>query len=172
MAAPAPREMPSDGLKIGDLARRLDMAPSAIRFYEDRGLLAPRRTAGGTRRYGAADVERLRLIRELAALDLPLDLVRDLVAARPRSDTGDDAARRLDDALGGLWAEVERKMRAARFLLDRLAAARSLNHRCLGCRKPPRADTCAACPASAMMLGHDLVRFYWDRGAGDEPAEG
>jgi len=159
---PAPRA-PETGLKIGALAAQLEMAPSAIRFYEDQGLISPRRSPGGTRSYDAEDAERLRLIRELVALDLPLGLVRELVAARPGSATGDEAARQLDDHLGTLWAEVERKMRASRFLLDRLAAARSLNHRCFGCRQTSDTKTCAACPASAMMLSHDMVRFYWGR---------
>jgi MerR family transcriptional regulator/heat shock protein HspR len=43
-----------------------------LRVYERRGLLAPERTEGGTRRYSEADVERLVRIREL--LDAGLNL--------------------------------------------------------------------------------------------------
>lgn len=43
-----------------------------LRIYEARGLVAPQRTAGGTRRYSSADVSRLRRIAEL--LDAGLNL--------------------------------------------------------------------------------------------------
>ncbi|MBK0420195.1 MerR family transcriptional regulator [Leucobacter sp. CSA1] len=43
-----------------------------LRVYEARGLLAPERTPGGTRRYSAGDVERLRRI--AALLDAGLNL--------------------------------------------------------------------------------------------------
>jgi DNA-binding transcriptional MerR regulator len=46
---------------IGDLVRELDVSARAIRFYEDRGMLAPQR-AGGNRVYGARDLARLKLI--------------------------------------------------------------------------------------------------------------
>jgi len=39
--------------------------PQTLRTYERKGLLKPARTAGGTRRYSARDVERVRLIQEL-----------------------------------------------------------------------------------------------------------
>lgn len=39
--------------------------PQTLRTYERKGLLRPKRTAGGTRRYSERDVERVRLIQEL-----------------------------------------------------------------------------------------------------------
>lgn len=41
------------------------MTPQALRMYEDRGLLQPDRTAGGTRRYSQDDLDRLRRIGQL-----------------------------------------------------------------------------------------------------------
>ena len=43
-----------------------------LRVYERRGLVAPGRTAGGTRRYSTDDVDRLRRIRDLLAAGLNL----------------------------------------------------------------------------------------------------
>jgi len=62
-----------------------------LRVYERRGLLAPERTEGGTRRYSEADVERLVRIRELldAGLNLAgIGMVLDLEAenAQLRAD--------------------------------------------------------------------------------------
>ena len=39
--------------------------PQTLRTYERKGLLKPARTAGGTRRYSAKDVDRVRLIQDL-----------------------------------------------------------------------------------------------------------
>src|SRR5260370_7248612 len=39
--------------------------PQTLRQYEDKGLVRPKRTPGGTRLYSEADVERLRIIQRL-----------------------------------------------------------------------------------------------------------
>lgn len=46
-------------LSIVDLARRTGIAVSAIRFYEDKGLVHPIRSGGGQRRFLRADIRRL-----------------------------------------------------------------------------------------------------------------
>ena len=51
--------MPASGLSIGDLATRTGLAVSAIRFYEDHGIVKPLRNDGGHRRYGRHDIRRL-----------------------------------------------------------------------------------------------------------------
>ena len=43
--------------------------PQTLRTYERKGLIKPARTAGGTRRYSAKDVDRVRLIQELTQGD-------------------------------------------------------------------------------------------------------
>ena len=57
---------------ISVTAELVGMGVQTLRIYEARGLLAPARTAGGTRRYSVADVERLRRI--AALLDAGLNL--------------------------------------------------------------------------------------------------
>ena len=42
--------------------------PQTLRMYERRGLLAPKRTSGNTRRYSERDIERIRAIQELTQL--------------------------------------------------------------------------------------------------------
>lgn len=52
----------TDGyLRIGDLAKQFDVTLRTLRFYEDKGLLHPRRE-GTTRLYSPRDVTRLKLI--------------------------------------------------------------------------------------------------------------
>lgn len=49
-----------------------DVAPQMLRVYEQRGLLSPERTPGGTRRYSGQDVDRIREITSLLADGLNL----------------------------------------------------------------------------------------------------
>jgi DNA-binding transcriptional MerR regulator len=65
-------------MKVSELARRAGVAPSAVRFYEQSGVLpyAPRR-ANGYREYGASELARLRLVVALRRLGLaPVDAGR------------------------------------------------------------------------------------------------
>ena len=57
---------------ISVAADLVGMAPQTLRLYEDRGLLDPARTAGGTRRYSQDDLDRLRRIGELLGNGLNL----------------------------------------------------------------------------------------------------
>ena len=52
------------------------MHPQTLRIYEMRGLVAPGRTEGNTRRYSEADIALLRHIQELTQLGLNLAGVR------------------------------------------------------------------------------------------------
>ena len=50
--------------------------PQTLRIYERRGLIAPYRTPGGTRRYSESDLERLRAIQTLTQAGVNLEGVR------------------------------------------------------------------------------------------------
>jgi DNA-binding transcriptional MerR regulator len=57
---------------ISVAADLVDMGVQTLRLYEARGLLEPDRTEGGTRRYSANDLDRLRRIGELVDAGLNL----------------------------------------------------------------------------------------------------
>ena len=63
---------------IGDLAREFDVTPRTIRFYEDQGLLAPRRE-GQRRIYTPRDRARLKLTLRGKRLGLTLSEIRELI---------------------------------------------------------------------------------------------
>ena len=63
---------------ISELAQEFDVTPRAIRFYEDQGLLAPRRE-GQRRIYTARDRTRLKLTLRGKRLGLTLSEIRDLI---------------------------------------------------------------------------------------------
>src|ERR671934_77587 len=88
---------------ISIAAELVGMHPQTLRIYESKGLIRPKRTAGNTRLYSDADLDRLRLIQQLttelglnlAGVEHVLRLQDELVRMR----------RRLD--------RMEREMRAA-----------------------------------------------------------
>lgn len=57
---------------ISVAAELVGMGVQNLRLYEARGLLEPERTAGGTRRYSANDLDRLRRIGDLLGAGLNL----------------------------------------------------------------------------------------------------
>jgi MerR family redox-sensitive transcriptional activator SoxR len=78
-------------MKIGELARRASLNPSAIRYYEKLGLLAPPQRLGGQRRYPSDALDRVLLIRfatdmgfTLGEIKLFLSGLRDNTPVGPR----------------------------------------------------------------------------------------
>jgi MerR family copper efflux transcriptional regulator len=68
-------------MKIGELAAKTAMAPSAIRFYEQSGLLPPvERGANGYRVYSEVVLERLLVIQMAQNLGFSLDAMRSVFA--------------------------------------------------------------------------------------------
>jgi MerR family transcriptional regulator/heat shock protein HspR len=65
------RERPRYMISVA--ADLVGMHPQTLRIYESKGLIRPKRTAGGTRLYSDADVERLQLIQQLTT-ELGLNL--------------------------------------------------------------------------------------------------
>jgi MerR family copper efflux transcriptional regulator len=67
-------------MRISELAERVGVPATTLRFYETAGLLAPERTAAGYRVYDEEAVDRLDFIRAAKHLGLPLDEVAELLA--------------------------------------------------------------------------------------------
>jgi DNA-binding transcriptional MerR regulator len=64
---------------ISELASELDISPSAIRFYEEKGLILPRRSAGNQRVYTKKDRARLKLILRGKRFGATLDEIAEMV---------------------------------------------------------------------------------------------
>jgi MerR family transcriptional regulator, heat shock protein HspR len=86
---------------ISVAAELVGMHPQTLRIYESKGLIRPKRTAGNTRLYSEADVERLRLIQRLtnelglnlAGVEHVLRLQDEVVRMRRRLDRMEREAR-------------------------------------------------------------------------------
>ena len=115
--------MPSE-LTIGEVASRSGVAPSALRFYEEEGLLVSRRTTGNQRRYERAVLRRIALIQAGRAAGIPLDRIRAALATLPAHRT----PNRSD------WERLSRGWRED--IDSRIANLEALRNRlttCIGC---------------------------------------
>jgi MerR family transcriptional regulator/heat shock protein HspR len=80
---------------ISVAAELVGMHPQTLRIYENKGLVRPKRTPGGTRLYSESDIERLRIIQRLTT-ELGLNLA------------GVELVLRLEDELRKAHAQIER----------------------------------------------------------------
>jgi MerR family redox-sensitive transcriptional activator SoxR len=111
-------------LTIGQVAVRSGVATSALRFYEDEGLIASRRTAGNQRRYERAVLRRVAVIQAGRAAGIPLAAIREALALLPadRPPSKRDWAR-----LSRAWRrDVEERIALLERVRDDLGS-------CIGC---------------------------------------
>lgn len=107
-------------MKIGELAEKTGVASSAIRYYEQSGLLPKaERGANGYREYADAAVERLRRIQMAQALGFSLEAIRSVFASH--EDLAKDA---LLSKLDGRLQEIEQLMGTLRQQQQHLLALR------------------------------------------------
>jgi len=109
---------------IGVLAKRTGLAVSAIRFYEDKGLIRSERTSGNQRRFKRSDIRRLSFILIAQRLGLSLPEIEKAMSRLPKSRTPS-----ITD-----WQKINRSLRDeidSRIAL--LSKARTKLDECIGC---------------------------------------
>jgi MerR family redox-sensitive transcriptional activator SoxR len=111
-------------ITIGRLAERTGVAVSAIRFYEEKGLLRSLRTRGNQRRFLRSDIRRVSFILIAQKLGLALAEIETQLAQLPQG-----RAPTLSD-----WQAISRRMR---FEIDQrinlLTRTRNQLDQCIGC---------------------------------------
>lgn len=136
-----------EGLSIGALARRTGLAVSAIRYYEDQGLIAPWRNAGGQRRFERADLRRLSFIMIAQQFGFTLPQIKAQLDQLPGGRTPTKAD----------WAKISVGFRAvldAR--IEAMTRLRDSLDTCIGCG-------CLSLPSCALYNAADRAA---EKGAG------
>ncbi|MEU8543855.1 MerR family transcriptional regulator [Streptomyces sp. NPDC048717] len=132
---------------IGELAERAGVTVKTVRFYSDRGLLPESgRSTGGHRRYGAGALERLRAIRALRGLDLPV-----VAVGRVLDEQGS-----LEDLVAGKLREVRDGIAELRW---REASLRLLQ----GCPARERAERLRLLGAVTLPPDTTALARFWRR---------
>jgi MerR family redox-sensitive transcriptional activator SoxR len=140
--------MSDELLTIGELARRTGLAPSALRYYEELGLLAPPRRVSGQRRYPPAAVEMLGVILFLRDVGFSLAETKTLMASRTESPAA--------------WRElVRRKAAELDEQIAKAGVARVALDHALRCRQPDLLE----CPnfwdvVAARLAGRPLAEAH------------
>ncbi len=115
---------PSATLTIGQVAERTGVATSALRYWEDLGLIVAARTTGNQRRYERAMIRRVSFIRAAQRVGLTLEEIAHALATLPssRTPTTADWAR-----LSRSWrTRLDAQIRSIEALRDQLDS-------CIGC---------------------------------------
>lgn len=114
----------SANLSIGDVAERTGLAVSAIRYYEDEGLIRPFRNSGNQRRFDRSDIRRLSFVKIAQELGFPLAEIRTQLKSLPdgRAPTKSD------------WGKISRHFRNdIEERIKRLERLRDRLDGCIGC---------------------------------------
>ncbi|AMN54190.1 transcriptional regulator [Labrenzia sp. CP4] len=114
----------TDLLSIGDLSERTGLSVSAIRFYEEKGLVHPSRNAGGQRRFLRADIRRLSFV--LVAQEFGFSIAE--IAAQLQRLPEGRAPTKAD------WTRISRDFRShLDRKIERMTALRNKLDGCIGC---------------------------------------
>ncbi|WP_342240983.1 MerR family transcriptional regulator [Inquilinus sp. OTU3971] len=103
-------------LNASEAARRLGVSAKALRLYEQRGLLAPVRSAAGWRAYGPGEMERAAEIAALRALGFSLAQVARVLQGDPQG---------LEPALAAHQAVLEGRLRQLAGTIERVHGLRA-----------------------------------------------
>ncbi len=114
----------SDILTIGELAGRTGVAVSALRYYEERGLIRSLRAKGQHRRFLRSDIRRVSFIKIAQSLGLTIEDVVQAFAALPEGRTPTAADWRAIS--GGIRSVLDRKIAELENMRDKL-------DNCIGC---------------------------------------
>lgn len=112
------------GLTIGQIASRTGLSVSAIRFYEERGLVHPERSSGGQRVFLKSDIRRLSFIMIAQQIGLTIEEIGGLLASLPDRRTPTKAD----------WTRISNVFR--KMLDDRIALMERTRDKldgCIGC---------------------------------------
>ena len=156
-------------LTIGELAVRSGVATSALRFYEDVGLLVSRRTDGNQRRYARATLRRVALIQAGRAAGISLEEIRTALGDLPHDRT---PTKRDWERLSRRWRrDVEERVARLETLRDQLTSC--IGCGCLSLRScalfNPGDRAAGLGPGARYLLGDDTVAPDAPQVPGSEP---
>jgi DNA-binding transcriptional MerR regulator len=149
--------------KIGEVADLLGTTPRALRFYEEEGLVAARRTSGGTRLYSKEDITRFRAILRLAHTGVPLSLIKELATAREKFTSGAKASHSVHSVLETLQEKTQELIKALVKLEAELNTAAKTIEGCFQCENPPTRKGCPDCPVNNHLESSEILNLVWEQ---------
>lgn len=137
-------------ISISALSIAYGLTPEALRYYEEKGLLAPERTpSSGFRRFSIGDMQKLGIIKSLQRQGFSLDEVKHILTKCPQSE--------LIAMMDEKRAELRSQITLSRAIYDRLTTTTDLLRDRDRLLMQPR--LCAG--AAAYLIDFDSVSALW-----------
>ncbi|MBA3496717.1 MAG: MEDS domain-containing protein [Gemmatimonadales bacterium] len=155
---------PLGQVRSGDAARLLGTTTRTLLFYEEEGLVRPKRTAGGSRTYSPFDLARSEVAIRLSRLGFPLKLIKALTSARPDAASGAEASRTLQELFDEMRRDIAGRIDALHAIAADLEQADGLVRQCATCPNPPTRQRCPACPCELGLDRSALLYLTSDPG--------
>lgn len=137
---------------IGEAARRVGVATSALRYYEERGIVTPAARHGGKRMYGPQELHMLAFVQFMRRLGLSLEDTRAVLQ---------DSGERWRETVSGTVAELEE-------LITQAEGARHFLRHALEC---PAEHPVTDCPFMVETLDRSLAGVSFEELAAEHGHE-
>jgi MerR family redox-sensitive transcriptional activator SoxR len=109
-------------MTISEVARQVGLQPSAIRYYEQIGIMVPAQRVSGQRRYDSTALYRLAVIQRARKTGFTLDEIRELFFgfrdAAPASQRWQELSRRKLAELDQLMGQIKTMRRLLQKMMD------------------------------------------------------
>lgn len=107
--------------RIGELARLYHISTDSLRYYEELGLLIPKRSPNNYRLYSSEDLWRLNIIRDLRALDFSMESIREYL----NNHTVASTLSMINEEIDAVDRQIARLKESRRSLCERRSAVLS-----------------------------------------------
>jgi MerR family transcriptional regulator, Zn(II)-responsive regulator of zntA len=154
-------------VKIGAAAAKLGTTTRTLTFYEEEGLIQPKRTPKGTRLYSEDDIKRASIVLRLSQIGIGMQRIKEIALTRPTYNSGKEASRKMVPLLEALERELGERVAQLVSLRKDVRRGTELIRSCWYCTRKPSRATCPQCPVEARLDDSLTARLVWDPDRGD-----
>jgi len=157
----------SGRVKIGAAASMLHTTTRTLTFYEDEGLIQPKRTPRGTRLYSQDDIKRASIVQTLSQIGVGMQRIKQIALARQACNSGKESSHKIVPMLETLEHELADRIAKLTQLREDVRRGAELIRTCWYCTRKPSRTTCPVCPVEACLDDSLTARLVWDPDRGN-----
>jgi DNA-binding transcriptional MerR regulator len=154
-------------VKIGAAAATLHTTTRTLTFYEDEGLIQPKRTPRGTRLYSQDDIKRASIVQTLSQIGVGMQRIKQIALARQACNSGKESSHKIVPMLETLEHELADRIAKLTQLREDVRRGAELIRTCWYCTRKPSRTTCLVCPVEACLDDSLTARLVWDPDRGN-----
>lgn len=115
-------------MKIGELSKQSQISIRMLRYYEEEGLISPRRSPSGYRQFDFEDIERVKLIDKLNTIGLTLKMIRSIIPCWHYQQQKFSPCKELKIGLKETLLKLDEKIQLLQQSRDHLVQLLNENH--------------------------------------------